>query len=167
MLGSMGQLRVVQPGLTSSALGAMALLGLMTVNGAVAKAATPPPTAVTPAPIPAWITALKLSPDQIQKVQAIEVKFKPQARSQQIQLNQAESLLESLLVKGASNEDIRAQHQVIQNYRRQLEVTRLEAALEIKDVLTPAQRQQLAELNQQRLTRLRDLVLGSSGTTPR
>ncbi|MDS3859261.1 Spy/CpxP family protein refolding chaperone [Thermosynechococcaceae cyanobacterium BACA0444] len=165
MFGSRGWSQKVQFILASSTLGAMTLVGVMIVNGPMATAATPSPTAA--ATVPRWITALKLSPAQIQQVQAIEAKFKPQAQSQQTQLNQAESLLESLLVKGASNEDIRAQHQIIQNYRRQLETTRLEAALEIKDVLTPAQRQQLAELNQQRLTRLRDLVLGSGGTTPR
>lgn len=163
MFASRGWSQNVQSILAGGALGAMALWGVVMFNdGMMARAATPSPTVATSA----WMTALKLSPEQIQQVQAIEAKYKPQTRQQQTQLNEAESLLESLLVKGASNEDIRAQHQIIQNYRRQLEATRLEAALEIKAVLTPAQRQQLAELNQQRLTRLRDSVLGSSGAKP-
>ncbi len=114
--------------------------------------------AATPNALPAWMQALKLTPEQTTQVQAIEAKYKPQAQQQQTQLNQAEAAMEKLLVEGASNEDIRAQHQVVQNYRRQLEATRLEAGLEIKGVLTPAQRQQLAELNRQRLVRLRDAV---------
>lgn len=163
MFGFRGWSQNIQSMLAGSVLGVMALMGIVAVNGPMVRAATPSPTV---AAVPSWMTALKLSPEQIQKIQAIEGKYKPQAKAQQAQLNQAESLLESLLVKGASNEDIRAQHQVIQNYRRQLEATRLEAALEIKTVLTPAQREQLAALNQQRLTRLRDAVLGSGGATP-
>ncbi len=121
--------------------------------------------AATPTVPPAWQQALKLSPQQLTQVQAVEAKYKPQAQQQQTQLNQAEAVLEKLLVDGASNDDIRAQHQVIQTYRRELEGTRLEAALEIKEILTPAQRQQLAEMNRQRLVRLRNAVVGN-GTSP-
>lgn len=139
------------------------LLGTTTaVNARTPNLDTRSVIAATPAALPAWQQALKLSPEQLVKMQAIEAKYKPQAQQQQTQLNQAEAAMEKLLVDGASNQDIRAQHQVIQTYRRNLEETRLEAALEVKELLTPAQRQQLAEMNRQRLTRLRDTVLGNS-----
>jgi len=94
--------------------------------------------------------ALDLTPTQQQELRAIRMKYQPDMRSRRSQLRQAENELRSLMVGSAAESDIRAQHERVVQLRSELGEMHFESMLEMRQVLTAEQRQELAELLQQR-----------------
>ena len=58
--------------------------------------------------------------------------------------------MRSLLASNASEEQLRKQHQNIQGLRQQLGNNRFETMLQVREILTPEQRTQMAELMEQK-----------------
>ena len=58
--------------------------------------------------------------------------------------------MRSLLANDASEEQLRQQHQNIQGLRQQLGNNRFETMLQVREILTPEQRTQMAELIEQK-----------------
>lgn len=93
---------------------------------------------------------LDLTPEQTEQIEAIAERSKTdnQALIEQLQTNRQE--MRSLLASNASPEELRANHQDLQNLRQELGNNRFETMLEIRETLTPEQRTQMAELMEQR-----------------
>lgn len=93
---------------------------------------------------------LDLTPEQSEQINAIAERSKTEDRAlfEQLQANRQE--MRSLLASNASPEELRANHQDLQNLQQELGNNRFETMLEIREILTPEQRTQMAELMEQR-----------------
>lgn len=96
------------------------------------------------------IQQLDLTPEQSEQIRAIaeQSKTESQPLRQQLETNRQE--MGSLLASNASPEELRTNHQNLQNLHQELGNNRFETMLEIREVLTPEQRTQMAELMEQR-----------------
>ena len=65
------------------------------------------------------------------------------------ELQQARDQMRSLMVADTNSDELRQQHQQIQTLHQQLGTQRFETMLQVREVLTPEQRSQMAELMQQ------------------
>jgi Spy/CpxP family protein refolding chaperone len=65
------------------------------------------------------------------------------------------------MVGNASEGTIRAQHEVVQDQALELADLRFESMLEIREILTPAQRAQAAELMEERRQNFQEDFLGN------
>ena len=92
---------------------------------------------------------LDLTSEQSAQIEAIQEQSQneKQALWQQMQTNR--QAMQSLLSSNASTEELRATHQDTQNIQQELSNNRFETMLEIREVLTPEQRTQMAELMSQ------------------
>ena len=97
-----------------------------------------------------WINQLNLTQEQKQKLQAIQSRYKNEIFQRQQAVRQANKELREMMVSNASVDQIRRQHTQVQQLRQQLEETRLNSILAMRDVLTSEQRSKLAQLMQQR-----------------
>jgi Spy/CpxP family protein refolding chaperone len=97
-----------------------------------------------------WINQLNLTQEQKQKLQAIQSTYKNEIFQRQQAVNQANKELREMMVSNASADKIRRKHTQVQQLRQQLEETRLNSMLAMRDVLTSEQRSKLAQLMQQR-----------------
>lgn len=104
-----------------------------------------------PRGMPRWIGELNLTPDQMQQMQAIRSRYQNQISQRAQALRQAESELQQLMASNADTNQIRTKHNQVQSLRQQLAQVRFESMLEMRQVLTPEQRRQLAQrMNQRR-----------------
>ncbi len=96
---------------------------------------------------------LNLTPEQSQQIDAIHEQFHSDNENlyQEMRTNHQE--LRSLLASDASEEQLRQQHQNIQSLRQQLGNNRFETMLQVREILTPEQRTQMAELMEQKRVR--------------
>ncbi len=99
---------------------------------------------------------LNLSQDQMQKMQQIRERYKNQMQQQQQALRQAEEEFAKLMASTASQDQLREKHRQVQGLRDKLGEWRFESLLEMREVLTPDQRRQMAELMQQRRQNMRN-----------
>lgn len=92
---------------------------------------------------------LDLTSEQSAQIEAIQERSKTDNQTlwQQMQTNRQE--MQSLLTSNASADELRATHQNVQNIQQELGNNRFETMLEIREVLTPEQRTQMAELMSQ------------------
>ena len=90
---------------------------------------------------------LDLTPEQSQKIEAIHQQFHTENETlyQEMQANHQQ--MRSLLASDASSEQLRQQHQKIQDLHQQLGGKRFESMLQVREILTPEQRAQMAELS--------------------
>ena len=102
------------------------------------------------------IEQLDLTSEQSEQIEAISERAKTEneALFEQLQTNRQE--MQSLLASDASPEELRANHQQVQNLQQELGNNRFETMLEIREILTPEQRTQMAELMEQRKDRRGD-----------
>ena len=135
---------------TGMSLRQQLLLGCATVVLSLAS------VSVNAAPLPRWMERLNLTPQQTQQMQAVERKYSETTRQQQTALNAAEEELEKLIVAGAPTAQLQQQFDRVMSLRDTFHRTRFAAALEVQQILTPAQRQQLSAMNRQRLENLRN-----------
>ncbi|MDJ1183407.1 Spy/CpxP family protein refolding chaperone [Roseofilum casamattae] len=96
------------------------------------------------------IQELNLSPDQQQQMQAIKSRYQPQMEAQKEQVQQAREQLRDLMVSNASDGQIRAQHQQVQQLMQQMGNLRFNSMLEVRAILDSSQRQQFANLMEQK-----------------
>ena len=96
------------------------------------------------------VQQLDLTSEQSAQIEAIKEQSETenQALFEQLQTNRQE--MQSLLASDTDPEQLRANHQNGQNLRQELDTKRFETLLEIREVLTPEQRTQMAQMQQQR-----------------
>ena len=93
---------------------------------------------------------LDLTEEQSTQIEAIQEKYRAANEENYQQLKQAREEMRSLLSSDANPNQLRQQHQEMQSLRQQLGNNRFEAMLEVREVLTPEQRQQMADMMAQR-----------------
>lgn len=93
---------------------------------------------------------LNLSAEQQQQIESIHQEAKTSSEGLRQQLRAATEQMRSLQANNASADELRQQHQKIQQYHQQMANQRFEAMLEVNQVLTPEQRTKLAELKPKR-----------------
>lgn len=93
---------------------------------------------------------LNLSADQKQKMQAVRDRYKDQITQRREAVRQARQELQTMMGGTTNANQIRDKHRQIMGLRQQLEEVLFESMLSMREVLTPEQRSQLAQLMQQR-----------------
>lgn len=93
---------------------------------------------------------LNLTQEQKQKLEAIQSQYKGQISQRKRELRQAMQEFKGLMASSASSQEIRTKHQQVEGLRQQVEEVSFESTLAMRDVLTPDQRKQLAQLMEQR-----------------
>ena len=96
---------------------------------------------------------LNLTPEQSQQIEAIHERFHSDNETLYQEMRTNHQQLRSLLASDASEEQLRQQHQNIQGLRQQLGNNRFETMLQVREILTPEQRTQMAELMEQQRAR--------------
>ena len=92
---------------------------------------------------------LNLTPDQKQKLKAIYSHYKDGIFQRKHAVRQATKELRDLMVGTASADEVRAKYKQVEVVRQQLEAESFESMLDMRDVLTPTQRSQFAQLMEQ------------------
>lgn len=93
---------------------------------------------------------LNLTTEQSQKIETIQEETRSEKESLRQQLQTKHQELRSLLASDSPSEQLREQHQQLQAIHQQLASNRLETMLQVREILTPEQRTQMAELMAQR-----------------
>jgi Spy/CpxP family protein refolding chaperone len=96
------------------------------------------------------IEQLNLTDDQKSKIAAIRQKYQEKTKTLRETMRSNEQELNSLLSNNASDRDIRAKHQQISRNRQEMSNLQFESFLEIRQVLTPAQRTEFSQLMRER-----------------
>jgi periplasmic protein CpxP/Spy len=89
---------------------------------------------------------LNLTPEQSQQIETIETESRTKNDTLHQEKQAIHEEMRSLLGSDASVEQLREQHQKIQAIHQQLDDNRFETMLQVREVLTPEQRNQMAEL---------------------
>lgn len=90
---------------------------------------------------------LSLTPEQITRSQALRQQYEAQITPLEQQLRQAREELKTLMTTStATDSQIRGKYQQIQQLHQQVENLRFESRLAFRQILTPEQRQTLAQL---------------------
>lgn len=93
-----------------------------------------------------WLQDLDLSEEQVQQMQAIRTQYGDQMREQYDQLRTARDQMHDLLGASDTSADrLRQQHALLQASNEKLGDLRFESMLEMRAVLTPEQRESLAD----------------------
>ncbi|MEB3212750.1 MAG: Spy/CpxP family protein refolding chaperone [Leptolyngbyaceae bacterium] len=93
-----------------------------------------------------WIEQLDLTEAQQAEIQAIREQASTENEGLRQELEEAHATMRSLMESNASADQIRQQHDQIQQLHQQLGDAMLDVRLDIREVLTEEQRSQLAEL---------------------
>ncbi|MEG4273526.1 MULTISPECIES: Spy/CpxP family protein refolding chaperone [unclassified Microcoleus] len=93
---------------------------------------------------------LNLSADQKQQMQAVRDRYKDQLSQRMQAVRQARQELDTMMSGTANASEIREKHRQIMGLRQQFEEVQFENTLALREVLTPEQRSQFAQLMQQR-----------------
>ncbi|NBD15923.1 MAG: periplasmic heavy metal sensor [Cyanobacteria bacterium] len=97
------------------------------------------------------IDQLDLSDTQKNELQRIRNEYQPRFMEQREALFEARQTLRNMMVDdNASNSDLRQQHDKILSLRDEMGNLRFESMLEMREVLTPEQREDFAELMDER-----------------
>ncbi|MGV0028255.1 Spy/CpxP family protein refolding chaperone [Phormidesmis priestleyi] len=97
-----------------------------------------------------WLRDLDLSADQMQKIRSIRGQYQDKLMSQRQAARQAQRELRILMAGDASVEEIRQKYREVQTLHQQVADTQFNSMLEMRQVLTPQQRQKFAERMEQR-----------------
>ena len=93
---------------------------------------------------------LNLTPEQAAEIDQIREQSKQDKDTKREAYKAAKDKMQALLASDASDDELRAQHRVLQDLRREKGEARFETKLKIRQVLTPEQRTKMAELKKQR-----------------
>jgi protein CpxP len=93
---------------------------------------------------------LDLSDAQKQEIKAIHERGRNQSQPTRDQLRQAQEQLKNLMAGTASESAIRSQYAQVKALRQQMADIRFDHMLEVREVMTPAQRQEFAQLMESR-----------------
>lgn len=97
-----------------------------------------------------WLEQLDLSAEQSEQIQTIKEQARANSEGLHQQMEQEKEELRSLLASDATADQLRQQHQQVQTLKMQLGDRRFETMLAVREVLTPEQRTELAELAEAR-----------------
>jgi Spy/CpxP family protein refolding chaperone len=97
-----------------------------------------------------WLRDLDLSPDQMQKIQSIRGQYQDKLVSQRQAARQSQRELRTLMAGDASVDAIRQKYREAQTLKQQVANTQFDSMLEMRQVLTPQQRQKFAERMEQK-----------------
>ncbi|WP_181280648.1 Spy/CpxP family protein refolding chaperone [Aphanothece hegewaldii] len=97
---------------------------------------------------------LNLTEPQKQQISSIRLKYRDRMEQTSSKIRSTQQELQKLMASNASRNDIRAKHAQVGDLRQELDNLRFESMLDIRDVLTITQRQQLDQLMEQRRTRM-------------
>jgi len=97
-----------------------------------------------------FLEQLNLSEAQMQEIQAIRESYAPEMRELGEQMRTERQELRQLMVGNADDGEIRSQHDRVLDLHQSMAEMRFESMLEIRNVLTPEQRQEWSELVEQR-----------------
>ncbi|GFE70406.1 Spy/CpxP family protein refolding chaperone [Chroococcus sp. FPU101] len=93
---------------------------------------------------------LNLTEAQKQQISTIRQKYRPNIEQTAQRLRTTQQDLQKLMASSASRDQILAKYQQVGNLRQDMDRLRFESMLDIRDVLTTAQRQELEQMMQQR-----------------
>ncbi len=103
-----------------------------------------------------WLPRLDLSPDQMVQLRSIQQQNQGDLGQKTQELRQARQQLRQLLAGEASAGQVQDQYRRMQQLSRQVEDQRFEVILRVREVLTPEQRERMAELLESRNSGVRD-----------
>jgi periplasmic protein CpxP/Spy len=89
---------------------------------------------------------LGLSDAQVQQMQTIHTNAKTQSQGLRDQMKAAQDQMKQMMASGATDAQLRLQHQKIQGLKTQLDSQRFDTQLAIRNVLTPAQQTKMAQM---------------------
>ncbi|MFQ3584573.1 MAG: periplasmic heavy metal sensor [Cyanobacteriota bacterium] len=119
----------------------LSLLGLGSVNQPTA--AQPSRPRVTE--LRRNLRNLNLSAEQLRQLQQIRHRKQEELLDRTLELRSARRQLRELLVSDAPESEVEAQFQRVQRLAQEVNASRFEAVLEMRQVLSPEQRQQLLQ----------------------
>lgn len=93
---------------------------------------------------------LNLTAEQKQEMSQIKTKYEPQMKTLREEMGAEREKLRTMMRNNESTENIRSQNQVISSLGEKMRTLGFESMLEMREVLTPAQRDQFAQLMQER-----------------
>lgn len=114
-----------------------------------------------------FIEQLNLTEDQKQKMEEIRQQYQGQISQYRETLRAAQKELGDMMAGTNSADAIRAKHQEVINLRQELGELRFESILEMREVLTPEQRSQFAQLMKQNWENRRNRFGNRSGNRDR
>lgn len=96
------------------------------------------------------IQELNLTQEQQQQMQQIKNRYEPQMSSLRQQIRTERQTLQTMMNNNESADAIRAQNETISNLTQQMRNVGFETMLEMREVLTPQQRDQLTQMMNER-----------------
>lgn len=99
---------------------------------------------------------LNLTDTQKQQISSIRQKYRPNMDQTSERLRTSQQELQQLMASNAPRDRILSKYQQVSNLRQDMERMRFQSMLDIRDVLTTAQRQQLDQMMDKRRSRMRD-----------
>ncbi|MFB2897629.1 Spy/CpxP family protein refolding chaperone [Aerosakkonemataceae cyanobacterium BLCC-F50] len=101
--------------------------------------------------VPKWIQRLNLTTEQAQQMQTISNKYRGQIVESAKALRQAQFELGQMLGSDASIDSLRQKHRQVETLKQKVGTLRFESLLEMREVLNPEQRRQVAQNLQNRI----------------
>lgn len=101
--------------------------------------------------VPKWIQRLNITTEQTQRMQTIRNKYRGQISESGKALRQAQLELGQMLGSDANIDTLRQKHRQVENLKQKVGNLRFESLLEMREVLTPEQRRQVADSLQNRV----------------
>ena len=89
---------------------------------------------------------LDLTSEQTEKIDAIRAESRQEYEALREEMRDSHQQMRSLLSSDASSNELRQQHRAMQRLRQKMSDRRFETMLEIREVLTPEQREQIVQL---------------------
>lgn len=101
--------------------------------------------------VPKWIQKVNLTPEQTQRMQTISNKYRNDISASAKALRQAQFELGQMLGSDASLDSLRQKHRQVETLKQKVGQLRFESLLEMREVLSPEQRRQVAQNIQNRI----------------
>lgn len=101
---------------------------------------------------------LNLSPDQMSRIQQIRSRYRDQLKSDRDAARQAQQDLRTLMAGTANDDQIREKFRQVKELRTKVADAQFNSMLEVRNILTPEQRQRFAQRMEQGRERMRDRV---------
>ncbi|BAQ63813.1 hypothetical protein GM3709_578 [Geminocystis sp. NIES-3709] len=93
---------------------------------------------------------LNLSTEQQQQMQSIRTKYQPQMETLKQQMRTEKDKLRQMMTNNDSQNNLRSQHSKITSLSQQMGDLRFQSMLEMREVLTPEQRQQWNQMMEEK-----------------
>lgn len=104
----------------------------------------------------ALLESLNLSTAQKAQIQSIRTSYQTQMASRKTSMNQAYATMKTLMANGnTSRSQLENQHRTVATLRREIADLQFQQMMDIRDVLTPTQRQEMAQYMSQRKENMR------------